>query len=66
MFEDLSHTQIEYLIDEWIHNQRDRAIMKSRLLDGITFERLSELYELSVTQTKTIVRKSKEVLLKHI
>ena len=66
MLNDLSNTQIENLIDEWIHSRRDRELLKSRFLDGITFERLSELYELSVTQTKTIVRKSKEVLSKHI
>ena len=62
MLEELSRSQIEYLIDEWIKSERDREMLKSRLLDGLTFERLSERYELSVTQTKTIVRKSKDIL----
>ena len=66
MLEDLSCSQIEYLVDEWVRNQRDRAILKSRLLDGLTFERLSEKYDLSVTQTKTIVRKATDTLSKHI
>ena len=66
IFEELSHSQIEHLVDEWIHSQRDRAILKSRLLDGLTFERLSEMYALSVTQTKTIVRKATDKIIKHV
>lgn len=66
MLEELSYSEIEYLVNEWIHNKRDREIIKSRLLDGLTYEKLSEIYELSVTQTKTIVRKSKEKLCMHI
>jgi Mor family transcriptional regulator len=62
MLEELSCSQIEYLIDEWVKNQRDRAILKSRLLDGIKFETLSEMYDLSVTQVKTIVRNSEMIL----
>lgn len=66
MLEELSCSQIEYLVDEWVKNQRDRAILKSRLLDGLTFEKLSEMYDLSVTQTKTIVRKAEMILVSKI
>lgn len=27
-FDDMSRTEIEFLIDEWIHKERDRAILK--------------------------------------
>lgn len=64
--EELSITQIEYLIDEWIKSERDRELVKSRFLDGLTYERLSERYGLSVTQTKTIVRRSRDILLKKV
>ena len=62
MLADLSNTQIENLIDEWIHNSRNRDIAKSRFLDGLTYEKLSEVYELSVNQTKNIVHKTKKIL----
>lgn len=32
----------ERLIDEWIYDELDRRILKRKLLDGLTFERLVE------------------------
>lgn len=66
ILDDLSRSNIEYLIDEWIHNERDRRILKRRLLDGITYERLAEEFDLSSTQIKNIVYKSESRLFKHI
>lgn len=63
--EDKSRTEIEALIDEWILNERNRQILKRRLLDGIIYEKLAEEFELSVRQVKDIVYKSKEKLYKH-
>lgn len=63
---ELSRSQWEHLIDEWIFNERDRALLKRRLLDGICYEPLSEEFDLSVRQTKRIVDKSMQKLIKHI
>jgi hypothetical protein len=63
---ELSRPQWEYLIDEWIFSERDRKILKRRLLDGICFEPLAEEFGLSVRQTKSIVYKAQEQLFKHI
>ena len=52
---DLSYSAWEKLIDEWIFNERDRAILKRRLLDGIPYEPLSEEFGLTVDRTKQIV-----------
>lgn len=62
----LSRSQWEHLIDEWIFSERDRAILKDRLLNGIIFERLAEKYDLSVQHTKEIVYKSQKKLFKHL
>lgn len=62
MLSDLSNSQIENLIDEWVHNSRNRQIAKSRFLDGLTYEKLSELYELSVNQVKNIIKNVKKQL----
>ena len=63
---DLPRSEVSRLIDEWIFSERDRAVLKRRLLDGVTYERLAEEFELSVRQTKTIVYKSEERLFSHI
>ena len=53
----ISNTNLSNMIDDWIKNERDRAIMKRRLIDGITIERLAEEFELSVTQLNRILSK---------
>ena len=62
----LSRTDWELLINEWIFSERDRAIIKRRLLDGICFEPLAEEFDMSVRQIQKIVYKAQEKLLKHI
>lgn len=62
----LSRPEWEILIDKWIFSERDRAILKRRLLDGITFEDLSAEFDLSVRQTKNIVYRLEEILFKRI
>ena len=62
---DYSNSQIAKAIDEWIHSERDRAILKRRLIDGITYERLAEEFDMSVRHIKRIIYKSEELLFKH-
>lgn len=61
-----SNSQITELINEWIHSERDRAILKRRLVDGLTYEKLAEEFDLSVRQIKKIVYKSENALFTHI
>ena len=63
---ELSRSQWIALIDEWIFSERDRAILKRRLLDGLTYERLAEEFDMSVRQIKNIVYKQSEQLFKKI
>lgn len=62
----LPRSEWEKLIDQWIFKERDRAIVKRRLLDGICFEPLAEEFDISTVQVKTIVYKATQKLLKHI
>lgn len=61
-YEELPNSEIQRLIDEWIRKERDRKIIKRRLIDGITYEQLAEEfwdeYGLSVRQIKNIVYRS--------
>lgn len=53
----ISRERIERAIDSYIvgrNAERDRQIMRRRLIDGITFERLAEECELSVQHIKRI------------
>lgn len=62
--ENLGRTQIERLVDEWIvgyaNCERDRAILKRRLLDGVLFEPLAEEFDLSVRAVQAIVYRGVE------
>jgi DNA-directed RNA polymerase specialized sigma subunit len=54
------------LIDEWIFSERDRNLLKRKLLDGITQEQAAEEFELSVSQVKRIVNRGLNELIKHL
>ncbi|MDE6031637.1 MAG: hypothetical protein K2G32_08460 [Oscillospiraceae bacterium] len=62
----LSRSEISALIDEWILSERDRNILKRRLLDDICYEPLAEEFDLSVRQTQRIVYKALEIISNHI
>lgn len=63
---DLSRSEWENLIDEWVFSERDRALLKRRLLDGICYEPLAEEFDLSVQQTKSIVYRLQNRLFKKL
>ena len=62
----LSRTQLSILIDDWIFSERDRAILKRRLVDGICYEPLAEEFNLSVRQVKSIIYREQDKLFKHL
>ena len=61
-----TNSQIRILIDEYIHSERDRAILQRRLVDGICFEPLAEEFDMSDRQIKTIVYRSEKILFSHL
>lgn len=64
-FENISNSQLSALIDEWVKGERDRDIMKRRLIDCVCFEPLAEEFGLSVRQTKSIVYKNENKIFEH-
>ena len=64
--DEISNSQLEKIIDEWIHSERDRLILKRRLIDGIYYEPLADEFNMSVRQIKEIVRKAENKLFKHL
>ena len=63
---DYTNSQISALSDEYIHNERDRAILKRRLIDGICYEPLAEEFDLSTQRVKTIVYRAQNTLFRHL
>lgn len=64
-----SRFEWERLIDEWVigrNAERDKSILKRRLLDGVLLEPLAEEFDLSVQQIKTIIYNSQNKIMKHI
>lgn len=63
---DYTNSRISAVIDEYIHNERNRKLLKRRYIDGITYERLAEEFDLSVRQTKAIVYQSEAAIFKRL
>ena len=51
---DLSKQQVLDLIDAYIFNERNRQIVRRRLLDGVLYEDLAEEFSMSVNHIKTV------------
>ena len=63
---DVKNSDIANAIDEYIHSERDRKILKRRLIDGICYEPLANEMDMSVRQIKNIVSKAEAKLFKHL
>ena len=60
--ENITKEQLELAIDSCIilqnHAERNRKILKRRLIDGITYEQLAEEFDLSVQMIQKIIYKN--------
>ena len=61
----MTNEEIRQVIDNYVrgrNGERNRAILKRRIIDGITLERLAEEFDMSVSQIKEIIFKNKAAL----
>lgn len=58
----MDNFEIAEAIDRYVRGERDRAILKRRLIDKISQERLAEEFDLSVSQIKRILMSAQEQL----
>ena len=63
---ELSSNDIEYFIEQYIHNEVHRNILRRRLLDHVKFEALAEEFHYSVRHIKRIVYKNQDILYSRI
>lgn len=57
-----TNSQIRALIDEHIHSERDRAILKRSLCDDIGYEAIAEEFGMSRSQIARIVPRGHRIL----
>ena len=61
-----TNSQMSALIDEHIHNIRNRAMLKMRFLDGMTYEQIANELDISTQQVKTVIYKAQAKLIKFL
>ena len=59
------NSKMSRVIDEVIHSERDRNLLKRRLLDDITLFNLAEEFDLSPRQVQRIVTKGEYLVFKY-
>ena len=64
--DNITNSEIDNLISEYIHSERDRKILHLRLIDGFTYEKIADKEDMSVRQIKNIVYRAEAKLFKHI
>ena len=62
----LSRSEWEHIIDQYIFSERDRKMLKRKMFDDITYERLAEEFELSVQRSKSIIGEAKTRLFRYL
>ena len=63
---DLSRTEWEYYIDEFIFDEEHRAMLKRNLLDGIHYEALAEEFGCSRDKVALLIPKLQAKVFKKI
>lgn len=61
-----TNSAVARIIDEYIHSERDRAIIKRRLIDGIPIERLAEEFDRSSRAMQRKIAKLQSVVFLHM
>ena len=66
---DIDRAELEKVIDSTVilhlHAERNRKILKRRLIDGLTHEQLAEEFDLSVQAIRKILYKYEVVVFSH-
>ena len=57
-----TNSEIDRLISEQIHSERNRHIMKMKLIDGYTYEKIAEIVQMSPRYVRALVKRLTERL----
>ena len=65
-YPEYTNSQITAIIDDVIHSERDREILKRRLIDGKIYDDLAYEFNISERSIKSIIYKGQERVFKHL
>lgn len=59
---ELTNSELAEMIGEHIHSERDRQILRMKLIDGLTYEKIAENVQMSPRYIRALVKKLTERL----
>lgn len=59
---ELPNSEIERRISEYIHSEKYRHVMRMKMIDGLTLERIAEVVEMSPAQVYRIVKQCRKMI----
>lgn len=65
----ISANDVAKVIDDYVIGnkaERNRAILKRRLIDGISYEKLAEEFDLSTKQIQNVIKKYEYKIFTHL
>lgn len=65
-FEDIPNSAIAHSIDEYVHSERDRRIMKMYLCDGYSMFDIAKELDISFKTVQRVIGKHEEKVFRHI
>lgn len=61
-FTDIPNDELSVAIDKWVKSDRNRKILKRRLIDGLTFEEIASEFYMSPRHIIRIVMKCEQII----
>lgn len=61
-----SNDDLIRVVNNWVHSARDRDILIKHYVDGITYEKIAEIHDLSTRQIANIIYKYEKTIFKYI
>ena len=65
-FDDIPISAITHVIDEYVHSERDRQIMKSYLCDGYSMFEIANKVDISFKTVQRVIAKHEEKIFRHL
>ncbi len=62
----MTNTEIDNRIEELVHDEKHREVLKRRFIDGLCYDQLADEFDYSVRQIQRIVKKYETKILKGI
>ena len=59
-------SKLSEVIDEYIHNARNKDISRRKILDDEVYRLIALDYDLTIRQCKSIVRKTRRIIYEHL